>query len=101
MSYPEKYFKEVLEKEGIALTYHFGYGIYELDFADIERKIDLEIDGDQHYLDERIVESDVSRNKKMNDDGWKVIRIVWSKYQKLSHEEKVEFIKNLKETILN
>lgn len=99
LSYPETYFKKVFENEKIKLEHHYSYGIYELDFANTKKKIDLEIDGDQHYLDKRVVESDIRRTKKLNDDGWLVIRIKWSEYQKFSHVEKTNFLKELK-TIL-
>lgn len=72
--------------------------LYSLDFASIKNKIDLEIDGEQHYLDKRIVESDKRRNKYLTDRGWKIIRIRWSEYQKMSFEQrkmKVEEILNL------
>ncbi len=36
-----------------------------LDFAILNEKIDLEIDGDQHYLDDRIAESDKRRDAFM------------------------------------
>lgn len=56
-------------------------------------KIDLEIDGDQHHLDPRIVESDERRNAYLTGLGWKIIRIRWSDYQKLIDKKTfVEYI---------
>lgn len=98
-SYPEKYFTEVFGNEGIEVVKSFNIGIYELDFCILDKKIDIEIDGSQHYYDEKIVESDKRRNKFLEDNGWDIIRINWSDYQKLGFEYKKEYISNLKSYI--
>src|SRR3546814_4629172 len=49
--------------------------IYSLDFAIIPSKIDLEIDGEQHYVDQRIVDSDKRRTEYLESLGWKTIRV--------------------------
>jgi very-short-patch-repair endonuclease len=100
-SYPEKYFTEVFLNEGIEVVKYFYIGVYELDFCIPDKKIDIEIDGSQHYYDDKIVESDKRRNKFLEDDGWDVIRINWSDYQKLSLDNKKEYISNLKSYINN
>jgi very-short-patch-repair endonuclease len=100
-SYPEKYFTEVFRNEGIEVVKSFHIGIYELDFCIADKRIDIEIDGSQHYCDEKIVESDKRRNKFLEDDGWDVIRINWSEYKKLSFDEKREYITNLKMYLKN
>lgn len=94
-SYPETYFKGVLDSNGIKYSQEYQVGLYSLDFAILDKKIDLEIDGEQHYLDERICDSDIRRNQFLEDLGWKIIRIRWSSYQKLSDEFKKEFCDNL------
>ncbi len=91
-SYPEQYFKEVFEKENIPLKFHLPVGLYELDFYNEEYKIDVEIDGEQHYADKRIVESDVRRTNFLTSQGWRVYRIRWAEYQKLSHEDKCKVV---------
>jgi hypothetical protein len=96
-SYPEKYFTEVFRN--FNLTKKYRVGLYELDFSVPNRKIDIEIDGNQHYCDEKIVESDKRRNKFLEDDGWDVIRINWSEYQKLNFDEKNKYILNLKKYV--
>lgn len=94
-SYPEEYFAGIFTD---LVRYH-RIGLYELDFADIEQKIDLEVDGDQHYLDERIAESDIRRTAFLEEQGWTVIRIKWSDYQKLSSEEKIKYVAHIKEQL--
>jgi very-short-patch-repair endonuclease len=98
-SYPEKYFIEVFKNENIPLQQYLQISLYQLDFYNEEYKIDVEIDGEQHYVDNRIVESDIRRTKYLESLGWKIIRIRWSKYQKLSHDEKIKVIQNLKAMI--
>jgi very-short-patch-repair endonuclease len=100
-SFPERYFSEVFENEGIKVEKYYHIGLYELDFCIPEKKIDLEIDGNQHYYDKKIVESDKRRTAYLEDNGWDVIRIRWSDYNILSHDEKLEFIKNLKKYLNN
>lgn len=95
-SYPEQYFQTLFENEGIVLDRYYRIGIYELDFAHLPGKIDIEIDGEQHYADPRIVESDIRRDEFMKSNGWKVMRIRWSEYQKLSRNEKEQVINNIK-----
>jgi len=92
-SYPEKYFREVLENNNILFEQEKRESIYSLDF--VIGNINLEIDGEQHYVDNRIVESDIKRQKYLEDLGYETVRIRWSHYQKLAREEKEEFIKNL------
>ena len=100
-SYPEKYFTEVFKNEGIKVTKSFHIELYELDFCILDKKIDIEIDGSQHYYDEKIVESDKRRNKFLEDDGWDIIRINWSEYQKFSFDDKKDYISKLKSYINN
>jgi len=95
-SYPEKYFSEVFEKEGMIFFREYHVKNYSLDFAIPTKKIDIEIDGDQHYRDERVIESDRKRNEYLQSMDWKIIRIKWSDYQKLNNEEKTKYIQDLK-----
>lgn len=98
-SYPERYFKDLFEKEQIAVTTEHQLSIYQLDFADVARKIDIEIDGEQHFADERIAESDKRRNQFLKERGWTVFRIRWSEYKKMAYEQKRAVVSDLKELI--
>jgi very-short-patch-repair endonuclease len=95
-SYPEKYFEELFLKENIPLKKKKQIGIYQLDFYNEELMLYVEIDGDQHYLDKRIVDSDIRRSKFLKDLGWKEFRIKWSHYQTLSYEDKNKIILEIK-----
>lgn len=98
-SYPEKYFTILFKKENIHVEKSFRIGLYELDFCIPDKKIDIEIDGNQHYFDSKIIESDKRRTEYLKLDGWDVIRINWSEYQKMNFYEKSDYISKLKNYI--
>lgn len=93
-SYPEKYWREVLENAGILFEQEKRLGLYRLDFA-INGNINLEIDGDQHYTDKRIIESNQRRDGFLQSNGWSVIRIRWSHYLSLSPDRREEYVTNI------
>lgn len=95
-SYPERYFTDVFINEGITLTKKHRIYLYELDFCDIKRKVDIEIDGEQHYSDQRIIDSDIRRTEYLNNHGWTVYRIRWSDFQKKTYYEKAMIIEDIK-----
>jgi very-short-patch-repair endonuclease len=95
-SYPETYFDDLFQKEGIDLKYHKQVGIYELDFYNDEKAIDVEIDGSQHFATKKNIERDERRTIFLNGRGWKVYRIEWSKWCSLNYGEKHEIIKEIK-----
>lgn len=74
---------------------HSSNFTYELDFADPARKIDLEIDGEQHFTDSRIIKHDIKRNNLLNKLGWSIFRVKWSKFKSASLPEKIEVIQNI------
>lgn len=98
-SYPEKHFREWLENEGIEFKQQYAFETYNLDF--LIGNIDLEIDGEQHFRTQRAIDRDLRRNQILEDNGFKVIRVRWSHYQKMPREEKESFLSNLKEMLLN
>ena len=94
ISYPEKYFMEVLKD--LPVKYNYQVGLYQLDFAIPEKMVYVEIDGEQHYVDKRIVEHDKERTENLNSLGWKCLkRVRWSEFQKLSQDDKKVFCEDL------
>jgi very-short-patch-repair endonuclease len=91
-SYPEKYFKGLFKRENIRLKKDHNVGTYWLDFASLGKKVDIEIDGNQHRDDPAIVKHDKNRTKWLVNKGWKVYRILWSDYKKKTIEEKKKVI---------
>jgi very-short-patch-repair endonuclease len=99
-SYPEKYFFEILTKENVNFETEFRIGLYSLDFVVCSKMIDLEINGEQHYLDNKIFESDIRRKAFLENLGWSQIVVRWSEYQKLDRGTKEEYIKELIKKLL-
>ena len=97
-SFPEKFFRTAFENEKFPQFIQDKYVQgYFLDFAFPEKHLYVEVDGEQHYLDKRIVEHDKVRTQVLNTTEWRcVCRIRWSKFQKLSDEYKHRFILGLK-----
>lgn len=81
-SYPEKWFiKNVLEKYFLYNKYEiiekYSFGKYFLDFALIDKKIDIEIDGQQHFITKNAIDHDNDRDIFLLNNGWRVYRISW------------------------
>lgn len=79
LSYPEKFWIEVLDNNNITYKTNYPFDKYFLDFY-IEynnRKIDLEIDGKQHkYKDRKL--SDIKRDEFIKANQIEVYRIDWN-----------------------
>ncbi len=88
-SYPERYWREVLTDHGIDFIQEHRVSRYRIDFA--IGNVALEIDGEQHYVDERVKNSDLRRNEVLARLGWKTIRVRWAEYQRLDEAEKERF----------
>lgn len=76
-SYPEKMFKKYLEEREYDKRYliiqEYSMFPYFIDFAFVDIKLAIEIDGSQHLLPERM-EKDKLKDQLLIDNGWKVIR---------------------------
>ena len=92
-TYPECYFKNILK--GFICQYRPEGTLYEIDFANIDKKIAIEIDGEQHYVDKRIVEHDKKRTEILESMGWKFIRVRWSYYKTLNKQQQIFIVKQL------
>lgn len=89
-SYPEKFFSLVIENEFDEKNYRteFSIGKYALDFAWVDKKKAIEIDGEQHYRFEEYRVRDNKKDQLCEELGWKILRIRW-----------IEMFKNTKEWI--
>jgi very-short-patch-repair endonuclease len=88
-SYPERYFEDVFEKEGIT-----GWqpdkkvGRWFIDFAFSDRMIAVEIDGRQHKIEDRAA-SDKLKDEYLRSQGWEVIRVDWFNPRTQSGKDKL------------
>lgn len=101
-SYPEQYFRTAFQNENFPSFVQDKYVEgYFLDFAFENSKQYIEVDGEQHYTDQKIVEHDKIRYEILNKTEWKCIcRIRWSKFQKLTNDQKYQFIVGLKQKLI-
>lgn len=79
MSYPEEFFAKIISNEFDDKNYIYNllFFQYRLDFAWPNKKRCIEIDGSQHERNAAQKESDIRKDAKLADNGWKVLRIRW------------------------
>ena len=78
-SYPEIFFEKVINNEFDDKKYTTEYpiGIYSLDFAWVDKRLGIEIDGEQHERFKEYKDRDIKKDKLYNKEGWKILRIKW------------------------
>ena len=81
-SYPEKWFIKMLLnefqlQENIDSKREHPFHGYSLDFAWIEEKKAIEIDGEQHERFQEQKERDKNKDALLESEGWKYLRISW------------------------
>ena len=78
-SYPEVFFMRVIENEFDDKNYikEYPFHKFSLDFAWIEKKKVIEIDGCQHdrFEDQKV--RDEEKNDLLKKEGWELLRIKW------------------------
>lgn len=82
MSYPEQWLLSVIKNRfnDQKFIQEYTFYKYSLDFAWVDKKRCIEIDGSQHYdprFPERI-EHDIKRDIFVKSKGWKVLRLRWT-----------------------
>lgn len=76
LSYPEKVTFDYLIYHSIEFERELKVGKYFIDFAFINKKIALEIDGRTHD-DIEVIKKDRRKDKFLKSKGWKICRIKW------------------------
>ena len=78
-SYPESWFMKAIENNFVDKKYvrEYPFHTFSLDFAWIDKKKCIEIDGEQHQRFEEYKERDKRKDIAIQANGWKVLRIVW------------------------
>lgn len=103
-SYPEKCFRELLMSWGCIKDIDFfqEYPVwrYSLDFVIVNdsQKIDIEIDGSQHYLIQETAEHDKERDIYLQNLGWQIIRIPAKDIMKHLDTEQIMYIRKMMKT---
>lgn len=105
ISYPEKFWMEILDNNSIKYTHNFYIKKYHyfLDFLITvgDYNVDLEIDGKQHKYGDR-KEHDAIRDFNLKNDGYVVYRIDWNEInsdngKSIMKDKIVEFLNFYKE----
>lgn len=98
-TYLENWFDDFLIENDLYSKYNikYNYSVYPyfLDFAFIDLKLDVEVDGSYHYIYEENIPRDQKRNKTLEDAGWKVFRISIDEVNKKPEGIKHEFLNYL------
>lgn len=98
-TYLENWFNDILIKNDIYNQYNieYNYSVYPyfLDFAFIDLKLDVEVDGKFHYTQEQNIKHDKKRNEYLINKGWKVFRISIDEVNHNSLEIENEFLEYL------
>jgi very-short-patch-repair endonuclease len=81
MSYPETFWFEVIQNEFDDKDYIFNhpFGKFSLDFAWVNKKKVIEIDGEQHYTQEEQKIRDAEKDFLLKEQGWEILRIRWKR----------------------
>jgi very-short-patch-repair endonuclease len=98
-TYIEKIFSDIIERNSLSEKFDIirEYSIfpYYLDFAFLNIKLDVEIDGSQHIFCERQKQIDIKRNEKLIKLGWKVFRIPGFKLKNEFEQIEKQFLEYL------
>jgi very-short-patch-repair endonuclease len=78
-SYCEKIFQQLIEKNELAKKYdivrEYSFFPYFIDFAFVNIKLAVEVDGSQHWKEQKYIENDLRKDKLLISKEWKVYRI--------------------------
>lgn len=100
-SYPETFFYNLIKNDSFYLEYtiieKLQFSRYTLDFAIKELKIDIEIDGQFHFNDDKTIIKDKQRDEYLLSNNWRVFRVAWTDLK----ENPLKINNKLKEFIFN
>lgn len=99
-TYLENWFNDILIKYDLYNQYNieYNYSVYPyfLDYAFIDLKLDVELDGSFHYTRKSNIEHDIKRNNILINKGWKIFRISIDEVNHNALEIENEFLEYLK-----
>jgi very-short-patch-repair endonuclease len=98
MSYLEEWFYDKIIKHELQKEYdivmEFCEYPYFIDFAFINEKIAVELDGGQHFKNEKAIQSDISRENYLKEKGWIFYRIAYFENKEKAIGEFLLFLKS-------
>lgn len=83
-SWPEQWFITVIENEFQDKNFkrEFPFYKFSLDFAWIDKKRCIEIDGEQHDRSEEQKRRDLEKDTLLKENGWELLRMPWKEVYK-------------------
>lgn len=85
-SYIEQIFNQFIEEQKLKNIYNieteYPFHRYFIDFAFINEKVAIELDGRQH-INDKVHQSDLRKDKVLLNDGWRILRL--TSYEILNH----------------
>lgn len=81
-SWPEIWMINVLKNEfgfieGINYKTEYSFHRFSLDFAFVDEKVCIEVDGKQHKTDKKQQDRDANKDRLLIEEGWRELRIPW------------------------
>lgn len=95
ISYPEQYFIECFSDVTVIIHQH-RISRFLLDFANVESKRYLEIDGELHYYNEAVIQKDIRRTEFLKSKGWEGIRVRWKDFSILNFDQRKHEVDRIK-----
>lgn len=99
ISYPEKLFKLLIEKNRLFEQYdivrEYCFFPYYLDFAFVNIKLAVEIDGSQHWTIQSKIDRDLKKDEALVSNGWKVYRIPFFLLKEQFGKVEIDFLQYL------
>ena len=97
LSFLEKWFYDnIIKKYNLTDKYtiinEYTFNKYSLDFAFINIKLDVELDGTCHFNNGKRIEHDIERDKYLIDNGWHIYRISWYDFRYNENKTIYKFI---------
>lgn len=95
-TYLEEWFHDILIKYDLydkyKIEYNYSLYPYFLDYAFIDLKLDVELDGKWHYTYESNILHDKKRNEDLIKQGWKIFRISIDEVNNCNDKIETEFL---------
>lgn len=103
--YSEQYFINWLNENNIKFEHNYHVSRFYLDFSFPESKKYFEVNGEQHYQKDingkNYILRDEEREQVLKESGWDCIETIrWSEFQKLTTEEKQNYLNGLRAKIV-
>jgi len=100
MSFLEQWFyDEIICKLELDKKYdivsEFGEYPYFIDFAFVNEKIAVELDGGFHFINQKSIEKDINRDKILKEKGWTLYHIAYFENKNIVEQDFLKFLNKI------